>query len=100
MGPEGLWLLQGVHLRPDTGDRQCLLCDPLNMSNSETPVPATFFQFQPDWVRNRLVLWAFPLSLALTGLLVPPWRQTLWPTAFFLAGGLCLGNALRCGRVH
>jgi hypothetical protein len=31
---------------------------------------------------------------------MPPWRQTLWPTAFFWAGGLCLGNALLCGRVH
>jgi len=70
------------------------------MSNSETPAQATLIQIRPDWVRKRLVLWAFPLSLVLAGFLMPPWRQTLWPTAFFWAGGLCLGNAFRCGRVH
>ena len=71
------------------------------MSESGDPASSqTDSMAQPDWITNRLVLWLFPLSLALSGLFLPPWRPTVWPLAFFWAGGLCLGNALRCGRVH
>ena len=62
--------------------------------------PTTCIQRRPDWVKEKLVLWAFPLCLAVAGLVMPAWRQILWPLAFFWAGGLCLGNALRCRRVH
>ncbi len=36
----------------------------------------------------------------MAGFMVDPWSQILWPTAFFLAGALCVQNALQCGRVH
>src|SRR5215472_11185320 len=100
MGSEGLWCLQGPALRPDPGAHRGLLSDSLTMSHAEPRAQATFIQTRPDWVRERLLLWAFPLGLAVIGWLMPAWRQTLWPAAFFWAGGLCLGNALRCGRVH
>lgn len=55
---------------------------------------------RPDWIKNRLVFWLFPLSLALSGLFLSSWRPTVWPLTLFWAGGLCVGNAMRCGRVH
>src|SRR5262249_41779476 len=100
MGSEGLRCLQGAALRPDPGTHRRLLFDSLTMSHAEPQVPAPFMQTPPDWASKMLVLWAFRLGLAVIGWLIPTWCQTLWPAAFFWAGGLCLGNALRCGRVH
>src|SRR5262245_24307459 len=98
MVPEGLWCLQGAALRPGPGAHRRLLSDSLTMRHAEPRAQATFIQTRPDWIRKRPLLWAFPLGLAVIGWLMPAWRQTSWPAAFFWAGALCLGNALRCGR--
>lgn len=36
----------------------------------------------------------------MAGLVMPAWREILWPLAFLWAGALCLGNAVRCRRAH
>ena len=57
-----------------------------------------------DWARDRRVSWLWPAAFALVGagwLVVPdPWGALLAAAGFAVAGGLCLGNTLRCQRTH
>jgi hypothetical protein len=57
-----------------------------------------------DWLRDPRVSWAWGaafLVVALGRLAVPhPAGSWLAALGFALAGGLCIGNVLRCGRAH
>ncbi len=57
-----------------------------------------------DWLSNRRVAWLWPAAFftVLVGrLLVPgPPGDVLAAAGFAVAGGLCVGNASRCRRVH
>ena len=51
--------------------------------------------------RVAILLWGFPAGAFILGCLVDPaFRTLLWAGASLVAGGACLFNALRCGRVH
>ena len=45
-------------------------------------------------------LWAVSLLAFGAGWLLPAVRAVVWSTGLTLAGGLCLANAVRCGRLH
>lgn len=57
-----------------------------------------------DWVRDRRISWAWPAAFVVVGvgwLVVPGTAGALLAAAgFTVAGTLCLGNAIRCRRVH
>ncbi len=57
-----------------------------------------------DWVRNRRVSWVSPAAFVAVsvGWLVNPGGagSLLAAAGFAVAGALCLGNAIRCRRVH
>ncbi|HWP64337.1 MAG TPA: mercuric transporter MerT family protein [Candidatus Limnocylindria bacterium] len=57
-----------------------------------------------DWVRDRRVSWVWPAAFVAVGvgwLLVPGTAGSLLAAGgFAVAGALCVGNALRCRRVH
>lgn len=47
-----------------------------------------------------LWLWRVPTLMIVAGAFWPAGRFWLWIPAFLVAGGACLVNARRCGRVH
>lgn len=47
-----------------------------------------------------LWLWRFPTLMIVAGAFWPSGRFWLWIPAFLVAGGACVVNARRCGRVH
>lgn len=47
-----------------------------------------------------LWLWRVPTLMIVVGAFWPAGRFWLWIPAFLVAGGACLVNARRCGRVH
>jgi len=57
-----------------------------------------------DWAANWRFAWLWPaaFSVAVLGWLVVPGGagDMLAPVGLAVAGGLCIGNALHCGRVH
>ena len=57
-----------------------------------------------DWVRDNRVSWLWPAAFLAVGagwLAVPdPAGSLLAATGFGVAGGLCVGNAVRCRRAH
>lgn len=55
-----------------------------------------------DMVGNNIawLLWGVPLVLFVVGAFWPVGRVGLWIPAFVVAGGACLVNAARCGRLH
>ena len=57
-----------------------------------------------DWARDRRVSWLWPAAFGVVGvgwLVVPdPWGALLAAGGFAAAGGLCVGNTLRCQRTH
>lgn len=46
------------------------------------------------------LLWGVPAAMLLVGLYQSGWRVWLWVPALALAGGACILNAGRCGRLH
>src|SRR5262249_26316003 len=51
--------------------------------------------------KMSVVLWGIPtLLLVFGGLVGPTLRMVLWMPALLIAGGACVFNAARCGRVH
>lgn len=46
------------------------------------------------------VLWAVSPLAFIAGWLLPSLRAVLWSSGLILAGGLCVANAARCGRLH
>src|SRR5713226_6596923 len=57
-----------------------------------------------DLLQDRRVSWLWPAAFIGVGtgwLVIPdPWGALLAAAGFALAGGLCVGNALRCRRMH
>lgn len=45
-------------------------------------------------------LWRLPTLMIVVGAFWPAGRFWLWIPAFLVAGGACVANARRCGRIH
>ena len=57
-----------------------------------------------DWVRDRRVSWLWPAAFLAVGVrwlaVAEPTGSLVAAAGFAVAGGLCVGNALRCRRAH
>lgn len=56
-----------------------------------------------DLVARKIswVLWGVPAAALILGVLAEPFlRMLLWTPALVVAGGACVVNAGRCGRLH
>jgi hypothetical protein len=57
-----------------------------------------------DWLQNRRIAWLWPaafLTVLVGGLVVSgSFGDLLTAAGFAVAGSLCIGNAVRCRRVH
>jgi hypothetical protein len=56
-----------------------------------------------DLVERKIgwLIWRVPLMAFVVGIFLGPLpRMLLWTPAFLFAGGACVVNASRCGRIH
>ncbi len=59
---------------------------------------------QTDWVassRGFAIAWGLPIAALIAAVFVePPAKPLIWAAALVWMGAACLGNAIRCGRMH